>query len=311
MMSTHSSPPDSTADPTQSLMPERIFALFGLRADQREQVQRMFLDAGMLDRLVEAEPPLGLYKIELASDEAAQRLCFAARANGIDAPIIQRYVDPTAKELAAAPLLYLRVGGTGTERAHPRADTTYDDTNACPQCGAGLRQTSPLRMRKTELPKLALATGAADELLLHESVADVVSRAGLRGIHFRPVLDKDGAEIPWQQMVVEETLPPMIASSRGMIRGRTGVERPCARCRRDGWFDTQSDPFVPAYARSVLDTMPDAAWTHELFGTGFWQTPLNGKRSLASRRLIVRPSMYRLLKPLKLRLTRWSPVHVE
>src|SRR5687767_15764525 len=124
-------------------MPERIFALFGLRAEQREQVQRMFLDAGMIERLVEDEPPLGFYKIELPNDEAAQRLCFAARANGLESPTIQRYLDPTAKELAAAPLLYLRVHGPGTVRHHPRADTSYDDSDACPQCGAGLRQTSP------------------------------------------------------------------------------------------------------------------------------------------------------------------------
>ena len=292
-------------------MPERIFALLGQRADQREQFQRMFLDAGMIDRLVEDEPPLGLYKIELPNDEAAQRLCFAAKANGLEPPIIQRYLDPTAKELAAAPLLYLRVHGPGQDRHHPRADTSYDDSKACPQCGAGLLQTSPLRVRKTELPKLALATGAADEVLLHESVADVVASAPLRGISFRPVLDKDGAEVPWRQLVVEETMPPMILSSRGMTRGRSGLERPCGRCSRDGWFDAMSDPFIPAYARSVLDTMPDAAWTHELFGAGIWQTPLNGKRWLASRRLIVRPSIYKLLKPLKLRHAKWTPVRVE
>ena len=84
----------------------------------------------------------------------------------------------------------------------------------------------------------------------------------------------------------------MLVSSRGMIRGRAGVERPCARCGRDGWFDTTADPF-------------------ELFGTGAWAEPVHGKRWLAGRRLIVRPNVYAALTPLKLRGVRWFPVRVE
>jgi hypothetical protein len=291
-------------------MPERIIALFGNVPEERERVQRMFLEAGLVDELV-APPPEGLYEIELSGEDALQRLVFAAGAHGLKPPLIRRYLDPTAKELAQASLLYLRVGGTGTERRHPRADVLYDDSRACPQCGAGLAQASPFKVRKTELPKLALATGAADDLLLHESVATVVAAAGLRGIGWREVLDPKGAPIPWRQMVVEETMPPMLMTSRGMIRGRTGAEGPCARCGRDGWFDAMSDPFIPAYPRSVLDTMPDAAWAYELFSTGAWAEPIHGRRSLASRRLIVRPRLYALLKPLKLRAARWTPVRVE
>ena len=133
----------------------------------------------------------------------------------------------------------------------------------------------------------------------------------MRGMTLRPVLDPSGAPIPWFQVVVETTMPPMLASSRGMIRGRAGGERPCARCSRDGWFDTTADPFIPSYPRSVLETMPDAAWTFELFGTGAWAEPIHGRRSLASRRLIVRPRVYAALKPLKLRGIRWLPVRVE
>jgi hypothetical protein len=291
-------------------MPERIFALFAHLEEERERVQRMFLDAGLIDQLV-APPPDILYKIELPSEEVAQRLGFAARAHGLKAPDIHRYFDPTAKELAAAPLLYVRAMGPGTERGHPRADTTYDDSRACPQCGAGLEQTSPFRVRKTELPKSFLVTGVADELVVHESVAEAVEAAKLRGVSLREVQDADGKPIPWRQLVVEETLPRMLAGSRGMIRGRADAERPCPKCARDGWFDTQSDPFLPMYPRSVLETMPDAAWAYELFSTGAWAEPIHGKRSLASRRLIVRPRLYQLLKPLKVRGLKWFPVQVE
>ena len=293
-------------------MPERIVALFANVPAERDRVRRMIRDAGLFEELGKpADDTALLRRIELPNEEAAQRLTFAAAAHGLTPPSIQRYVDPTAKELAAAPLLLLRAGGPGTTRGHPRDGTSYDDSRACPQCGAGLAQTSPFRVRKTELPKSFLATGVADDLLLHGSVAGAIESAGMRGMTLRPVLDPAGAPIPWFQVVVEATLPPMLASSRGLIRGRSGAERPCARCGRDGWFNTTADPFIPSYPRTVLDTMPDAAWTFELFSTGAWAQPIHGKRSLASRCLIVRPRVYAALKPLKLRGVRWFPVRVE
>ncbi len=291
-------------------MPERIFAIFADVPAERERVRRMLLEAGLFGQLATptstSEP---LHKIELPNEETASRLGFAASANGLEAPSIHRYLDPTAKELAEAPLLYLRAGGAGTERGHPRDGVSYDAGSACPQCGTGLVQASPLRVRKTELPKASPVAGVADDLLLHESIARALH--GLRGVALRSVLDFDGAAIPWFQLDVETTLPSMLASSRGMIRGRTGAERPCARCGRDGWFDTTADPFIPSYSRSVLDTMPDAAWTFERFGTGAWAEPVHGKRWLARRRLIVQPRVYAALRPLKVRGLRWSPVRVE
>lgn len=291
-------------------MPERIFAIFADVPAERERVRRMFRDAGMFKPLVVPAPAL-LHKIELPNEDVARRLTVAAAANGLAPPAIHRYVDPTARELAAAPLLLLRAGGPGTNRGHPRDGTSYDDSQACPECGAGLVQTSPFRVRKTELPKSFLAAGVADDLLLHESVAGIVASAGMQGMTLRPVLDPSGAALPWLQVVVETTLPPMLASSRGMIRGRSGAERPCARCGRDGWFDTTTDPFIPSYSRAVLETMPDAAWTFERFGTGAWAAPVHGKRRLAGRRLIVRPRVYAALKALKLRGVRWFPARVE
>ena len=271
----------------------------------------MLRDAGLGDPLAARPHGTILHRIELPDEEAAQRLTLAAGAHGLKLPSIHRDMDPTAKELAAAPLLYMRASGPGAGRGHPRDGTSYDERDACPACGAGLVQTSPLRVRKTELPKTALATGIGDEVLLHESVGRIVKSDGIRGMTLRPVLDPSGAPIPWLQVVVESTMPPMNASARGMIRGRAGAERPCARCGRDGWFNTVHDPFIPSYSRSVLATMADAAWTFELFGTGAWAEPVHGKRSLASRRLIVRARVYAALKPLKLRAVRWFPVQVE
>ena len=293
-------------------MPERIFALFSNVASERDRVRLMLRDAGLFEHVGRPLPADEiLHKIELPNEKVARRLTIAAKLHDLDPPTIQRYIDPTHKELAAAPLLVLRAFGPGTDRGHPREGTSYDDSQACRECGAGLLQTSPLRMRKTDLPKAALATGAADELLLHDSIAGVVTSLGFTGVSLRPVLDTASAPVAWQQVVVDQTMPPMLLTARGMTRGRTSGERPCSRCGRDGWFNTQADPFMPAYARSVLDTMPDFAWTYELFSTGAWANPIHGKRSLASRVLIVRPRVYAALKPLKLRNARWLPVRVD
>src|SRR5687767_8212931 len=102
-------------------MPEHIYAIFAHVDGGRGRARSMFFAAGLADQMVARPPAIGMYKIELSAEEAAQRLAFAARANGLPPPHIQRYLPPTAKELAQAPLLYLSVGGPGSERGHPRA----------------------------------------------------------------------------------------------------------------------------------------------------------------------------------------------
>ena len=101
-------------------MPERIFAIFADIPAERERVRRMCRDAGLFEQL--AKPPAAsglLHKIALPNEEVARRLAVAAAANGLEPPSIHRYMDPTPKELAAAPLLLLRPGGPGTDRALP------------------------------------------------------------------------------------------------------------------------------------------------------------------------------------------------
>src|SRR5207253_3805449 len=273
-------------------MPELIFAIYHYLSEEAERAEQMFLDAGLLDVALSVERLTGFHKVQLSSEDVVQRLKLAALAQGIKMPGIQRVLHPTKKELRAAPLLYLRAAEHHSPNGHPRKGTTYDESATCAQCGAGLRQTSPLRLGKGEVPKTSTSAGVGDEFIFHQSVVTVLSAAHLRGIHFLPVLDASEAELPWRQLVVEHDMPPMSLGTRGLIRGRAGGEQPCAQCGRDGYFDTAEDPFVPVYAASVLFVMPDAAWTAERFGTGAWGSPVHGKRWLAERRLIVRPAVY-------------------
>jgi hypothetical protein len=291
-------------------MPERIYAFYHYIGDDVTRAQRMFLDAGLLDVVVSPALLNGLQKIALPNEDVAQRLTFAAAAHGLKAPTISRVLTLTKKELRAAQLLTVYVSEHHSLDGHPRATTTYDASKACPSCGAGLEQTSPLRLRKKETPRKGLVAGVGDEFLFRESVATALAAARLTGIDLTPVLDEHGARLPWRQLRVRHQLPPMALGTRGVIRGRSGAEQPCARCGSDGYFDSVEDPFVPMYTAADVKRMPDAAWTAERWGTGAWASPLYGKRSLATRRLIVRPAFCAVLEPLKLRGLRWSPVRV-
>src|SRR6185295_5764425 len=187
-------------------MPERIFAIYHYLPVEAERAERMFLDAGMLDLAMNVECLTGFHKVEVSSEDVVRRLMLAALAHGIKTPAIRRVLYPTRKELRAAPLLYLRAAEHHSPKGHPRKGTTYDESAACPQCGAGLRQTSPLRLSNSEVPKTAMSAGVGQEFIFHQSVATVLSAARLRGIHFLPVLDADGAELPWRQLIVEHDM---------------------------------------------------------------------------------------------------------
>ena len=71
-----------------------------------------------------------------------------------------------------------------------------------------------------------------------------------------------------------------------------------------------AEPFLPAYPASALDATPDFSRTAERFGTGHWANPIHGRRSVASRRLIVRPAVYEFFRARKVRGVRFTPVAV-
>ena len=292
-------------------VPEKIFVLYNYTDAEREQAQHMFLDAGLLDVVVTPHLLTGHHKLELRDDDAARRLRIAARLHGLREPHIQRILHPTDKELRTAKLLYMHVWIHNAPNGHPREGTSYDDSAACPECGDGVRQTSPLRLKNKEVPKVgALLGGIRDQVLVHESLAREMCTAKLSGVRFEPVLDASGAPLPWRQLVVEGVMPPMTLATRGVVRGRGSAEGPCSRCGCDGYFDSGADPFMPAYDGSALDDIPDFALTAERFGTGAWGSGANGQRHLASRRIIVRPAVYAFFRERKVRGVRFTPVAV-
>ena len=291
-------------------VPEKIYVTYNYLPDDHGRAQQMFLEAGMLDVVVDPSLLSGFQKLALPNEETVFKLGLAARLHALRAPTVHRVLEPTARELSAARLLHMFVWIHHSHEGHPRPGMSYDDTAACAACGDGLRQTSPLVVANKEIPKSGLLGSIDDDVLVHDSLADEMEASALTGIRFGEVTDPAGHRLPWRQLLIEQAMPPMIAVARGLVRGRSGEEAPCAVCRCDGWFDAPSEPFVPAYVGEGIVRMPDFARTSERFGTGHWATRIHGKQSLASRRVIVRPAVYAFFRARKIRGVRFTPVTV-
>jgi hypothetical protein len=291
-------------------VPEKIYVTYNYLAKDRARAQQMFLEAGLLDVVVDPALLTGFQKLCLPNEDTVSKLGLAARLQALPAPTVHRVFEPTARELSAARLLHMFVWIYHSHEGHPRPGMTYDASGACPSCGDGLSQTSPLMIAGKEVPKSGLLGSIDDDVVVHDSLAEEMYTAGFTGLAFGEVVDMQGHRLPWRQLLIDHAMPPMIAAARGLVRGRTGAEAPCAACGCDGWFDAATEPFIPAYVGESVVRMPDFARTAERFGTGHWAEPVHGKRSLASRRIIVRPEVYAFFRARKLRGVRFTPVTV-
>lgn len=291
-------------------VPEKIYVTYNYLPNDRGRVQQMFLEAGMLDVVVDPALLSGFQKLCIPNEETITQLGLAARLQALPAPTVHRVLEPTARELSAARLLHMFVWIHHSHQGHPRPGVTYDDSAACPSCGDGLKQTSSLVITGKEIPKSGLVGSIDDDVIVHDSLAGEMEASALTGVRFGDVVDPQGHRLPWRQLLIEHAMPPMIAAARGLVRGRGGAEAPCAECRCDGWFDAVAEPFIPAYVGESVVRMPDFGRTAERFGTGHWAEPVHGKRSLASRRIIVRPAVYAFFRARKIRGVRFTPVTV-
>ena len=283
--------------------------LVGLRPNEYERFQRALLDGGLIDQLVAPlDASAAVQQLDIPSEDALFRLTAALRLHGLGPGQVRRFWRPSARELAASALLCMFPWIHASGGRMPRPERDYDRSSACPACGAGLRPLGPLRLRRGEVPKKGpLGSVSRDVLIVHDDLRAVWETERITGVTFVRALDREGAQLPWHEVRIARTMPPMLSGTTGLQRGRIAGERPCARCGRDGWFDDPEQPFTPLYARAVLEEVPDIAATSEYFGAGELCKPLT-RSHLASPRLIVRQRVYQLGRRLKLRGLRFSPV---
>jgi hypothetical protein len=141
----------------------------------------------------------------------------------------------TEEELQAAPLIVVCPWGGVQAAAGSQYGTTYDMSQACPKCGTGARQTSPLIIDTEDLrtiEKLRIAATYDEDLLVHDADAERLLAANVTGLLLWTAYAKrkNGRldELRRQQMFAEHVMPPMAPSSS---LTRTGE---CTTCHRGG-----------------------------------------------------------------------------
>jgi hypothetical protein len=96
----------------------------------------------------------------------------------------------TREELAGAKLFKLVVAAT-IEPSGEECGTKYDESTACPRCGAGATQISELRLDLRKVPKgKEIVTTIANEIVVSQYLAERMTDAGLTGYELRPVRHK-------------------------------------------------------------------------------------------------------------------------
>lgn len=179
----------------------------------------------------------------------------------------QRWVDRwdvyTEDELQRAPLVRLNLWWDPTVLAV----TTYDESNACPKCKTGARQTSALHTAYSEIKgveKLRVAGTTDNDVLVYDVDVERLLAAGVTGALFWPIYAKnkagDDEETRRQQVFIDHVMPPMSAKS---LLDRSQV---CSDCGR-GWFTHFVNyPFRVVYRREDLTNIQDFNLTWEWFG---------------------------------------------
>jgi len=101
---------------------------------------------------------------------------------------VQRHY--TRDEIASAACFQLSISAV-FEPAGEECGTKYDESMACPKCGAGAAQVSDLRLDLRKAPKNKhIACTIADEVIVSQWLAEQMTDAGLTGFELYPVRHK-------------------------------------------------------------------------------------------------------------------------
>lgn len=129
------------------------------------------------------------------------------------------------EELAAADLMRLEIPSV-FEPAGEECGTIYDDSVACPHCGAGRVQRSVLRLdlraiqpdrdidTRTAPPAKDIARTIADEVIVSAAAVAHLTEARVTGGSYAPIEDRGQVSLSWKQLFVSARLIELTASTR-------------------------------------------------------------------------------------------------
>jgi hypothetical protein len=120
-------------------------------------------------------------------------------------------------ELEGAALFKAWVTST-FEPAGEECGTTYAEETACPQCGAGARQTSSLYLAIRRIPKNKdICRTIAGEIVVSRRVKELFTRHGITGAELAPIGSSPSSSArskEWFQLTVPDATAEIVAPNR-------------------------------------------------------------------------------------------------
>lgn len=221
--------------------------------------------------------------------------------------LVRETVRYSGSDLRQAQLLVLQVTRAPRGEGGPRHGTSYDMASACPACGTGAEQLTPLRLWPSDVTATGRATALQTldrEILLSAPVALVLTRAGVEGSELVQAESPRGSALPWVQLRPRRSLPAMDPLTRGVL-----VESQCPACRRDGHFGSSTIPMEIVYRGIDVAALPSILRSWECFGNSVVREPF-ARSVLAHPLILVKPLVMEALKGVKVRGLAFTPVRV-
>lgn len=290
-------------------MKEYKFISFTANPPPRASLWKMLTELNITKKSDIEEIDGAFYVRMLTNDPRLEKLVAELDKLPLDPPWHYRVeVEYERSDLESCEFVSLHIDRAAKGDTGPMYDTEYDLSTACPECGTGARQVSPLRISASALPKKARAmrTHHGEILIGHDLATDLMvalgSERGLRRAEERRIR----TDLPWWQVLPETYMPPA-----ELATGHRVVNEQCPRCKRDGFgFGEEQRPLEFTYRMSENDrrALPDFVYTWEHFGTSRIKWKPGYTIGLAHAAILVSNRVMRALWAAKLREGKFTPV---
>ena len=212
-------------------------------------------------------------------------------------------------ELRESPLLLLGLRerlflGGGTQFG-----TQYDVSSACPHCGTGAVQTSPLMLPAVRFSEKGHICGTyLDHFLVSTELAKALLKARVTGLELRQAHSyRSQKSLPWWQMIGTYTMPRMSPQTKGVFHDmRPGWG--CAYCQRDCYEGMEEMVYSLDDVRP--SAVPDVVQTWECFSRSVLHDDpeRNLRRDFGQPLLLMKPRVFDVFRELKVKSAEFSPV---
>lgn len=290
-------------------MRTKVVVSFNTRDHPWREVRKIFSEAGC-EQLLRAGPAVFNYYVATfwKEDQRLARLReLLSRANISWLERMEHVF--TGSELESAPLLWLIVRTAPRGFGGPTYSTEYDLSDACPRCGSGARQVSPLRLRASEIPQRGqIFQTLSGELLVSPALGSTLEEAEISGLELRETQAAGSlTPLPWLQVFPQLELPRMAPVSKGILR-----DNPCPECDRDGHFHSGFQPVEIFYdARTVeVEALPDIVHTYERFGNSVLRQPRSDS-NFGPPLVLAKPKFFQVFRSNRVRGVQFLPVRLH